>query len=651
MKRYHTKKSSQPRKESLTEDTWKLVCEKRTWKSHLKEAQRLQDRTFLQLVFSQWKDNANATANQCRTIQLQLREQDHLVATAWAQFRQLRRDVVRAVRADDIAFYDRLTRESSDHLHPSEARQFWRTIRRSLPKHRQRRLQPPPLQLEAMEDRWIPHFEEIEAGQTTSLPSILQACFDQHVVHSSCPAPVEIQDLPSLQQFESALRAVKSGKATGLDPFTADFYHNNSVHLAKLYYPLLLKIFQFQCEPATWKGGILAVLPKVGDPQRVTQFRGIMLLHTVAKSVHALLRTRLLPLLGHNKPPGQIGGFPKQEVMFGSQHVQMFGRIAASHHMSTGVLFIDLQQAFHRLIREAVTGIEDHQDLQVLFLALDPESQSSDRIRELLKLPAVLDKIGAPPYLVKLLRDVHQSTWFTLDQRRFTQTHRGTRPGSPLADIIFHAIMRDAADSIQHWLEQQHDLQAHLEQLDIELHPIIWADDVAVPVCTPDACNLVPLISKLLSAILNIFHDKGFRLNLAHGKTAAVLSFRGTNAPQLRKQFLLVPHPGVECDSFDGQKVWLHFEPTYRHLGTQFSSELNLNTELQHRIGQATSAFQQLSRPLLTNRHLPVALRLRLFRALISTRLFFGAGAWHTPILCGNNRSFAEFGPDFSGVS
>ena len=639
LKPFHCPEQRKPRKESISESTWQLVCEKKSWRAHLQEAQTLYDRIMLQSVFTQWsncattKTAASLSTTACKDLHQQIKEADFAVAQAWQQFSQLRREVVRAIRTDDIRFYDSLLQEGADHLKPGEAKQLWKVVRRSLPKHRQRKLQPPPLQLEALEDKWLPHFEQIEAGMRIDLETLYQACHTRHQAQMQNPAEILLSDLPTLQQFETALRAVKPGKATGLDRFGSEFYHHHAVEIAKLFHPLILKIFQFQIEPANWKGGIMAVLPKVGDPHRVSQFRGIMLLNTVAKAVHSLLRARLLPVLACDKPPGQIGGFPNQEVMFGSQFVQMFGKVASSHNFSTGVLFLDLQQAFHRLIREAVVGIESNHDFSTVLRALEQEQHPTERVQALLQLPCVLERLNAPKYLIKILRDVHIGTWFTIDRHRCTQTHRGTRPGSPLADIVFHAIMREASTEIQQWLDDHEGLQALLQQMNIQLSPVVWADDIAIPVCAAQPADLVPLVTELLVFVLQIFQDKGFKLNLAHGKTAAVLTFRGPKAPQFRKEFLLVPQPGVECILPDGSQVWLHFEHTYRHLGTQYASDQTLATELMWRTGQASSAFQQLSRPLLTNKHLPEYLRLRMFKALVATRLFFGAGAWHTPTL------------------
>ena len=85
------------------------------------------------------------------------------------------------------------------------------------------------------------------------------------------------------------------------------------------------------------------------------------------------------------------------------------------------------------------------------------------------------------------------------------------------------------------------------------------------------------------------------------------------------------------CDFQDGHQDWLRFVPVCRHLGRLFASNYDLACELRSRVGTAKLAFAQLPRPVLTNKHMPVKLRLQFFHSLISTKLFFGLGSWSTP--------------------
>ena len=316
--------------------------------------------------------------------------------------------------------------------------------------------------------------------------------------------------------------------------------------------------------------------------------------------------------------------------MFGSQALRLFSNMADARGVSSAVLFLDLSNAFHHLVRELVTGISMSAHLDTVIQVLLSTGHPTEKIQAACALPGLIEQLGAPSCLVRLLCDIHAETWCSLPDQTILHTHRGTRPGSPLADIVFHVLMKAVAENIDAWICQNKVHAPVLDDADGPFPSILWADDVAVPVATADATDLVPLLVRLLQAIHGFLHDRGFMLNFALGKTNAVVTFRGHGASDLRKQFQLIPRPGVSCQLSEDTDTWLHFVPAYRHLGTMFTSDHGLDIELSTRIGMAQSAFSHLARPLLVNRHLPVNLRLRLLHALVFSKLFFGLGAWHT---------------------
>ena len=160
----------------------------------------------------------------------------------------------------------------------------------------------------------------------------------------------------------------------------------------------------------------------------------------------------------------------------------------------------------------------------------------------------------------------------------------------------------------------------------------MWSDDLAIPWITDTAAELPPALELAATGkCYQTFSRRGFDLNMQKGKTEAIIAFRGYGAPALRRQFQLGAAPGMECSLSDQNSVWLNFVPAYKHLGIYLSSDGGMQVELKHRIGQATSAFSQLAKPVLCNRHIAVKTRLRLFHALIGTKLFFGLGSWPTP--------------------
>eukprot|EP00438_Fugacium_kawagutii_P002798 Skav225642 [mRNA] locus=scaffold1716:304236:310004:- [translate_table: standard] len=624
-----------PLKASLTPETWSLICHKKRWRSHLHASQRQQRQNMMRACLLGWRTarNGGLTDDDRACYHALQRRLDHLIASALARFRQLGRHVIQALHRDDLAFFSSLTSEAAEFLNPADVKQFWKVVQRTLPRHRQKRMHPKPMQLVAFEDDWAPYFQKLEAGYSCTAEELIEHCRceqDRVVPHTPSRA-----DLPSLREVEDALRQVKSNKATGMDPVPSGLAHAYPHLLARLVYPLYLKVFLQQVEPISFRGGVMCVLPKRADFSEVGHFRGIMLLSTLAKRLHALLRARLLKHFECRRPEFQIGGWPHQEVMFGSQMLQVLGRIAHRKGLSYAVLFVDLANAFHRLVRECVLGVSQPDALHRVLLNLQEAGFPTEQLEARLHRPGVLEQHGVPEYLLQLLRSVHSSTWFRLagaanPSQTCNVTCRGTRPGSPLADMIFHILMIEVCEELTAYLRQEPEMQLLLEQIGAPVHAVVWSDDLAIPIVSGQVELMIPAVQRLLAFVHNLFRSKGFDLNLSRGKTSAVLSLQGPAAPTVRKEFLLIDRPGVDCCLSDGSVVFLHFTPHYRHLGTHLSSSLTLDAEIAHRIGSAKAAFRA-SQKLLCSRHLPAHIRVRLYRALVESRLFFGLGAWGTP--------------------
>jgi hypothetical protein len=91
--------------------------------------------------------------------------------------------------------------------------------------------------------------------------------------------------------LERVLRNNRPGRATGNDPFTSDLFHNQAAALAEHAYPLLVKMWAWGEEPIQYKGGPMALLSKKPQPTTVAEYRGILLLPTLAKSFRATLQS------------------------------------------------------------------------------------------------------------------------------------------------------------------------------------------------------------------------------------------------------------------------------------------------------------------------------------------------------------------------
>lgn len=631
----HKRKASakKPRKQTISESTWALIESKRQWRNTLASHQKLQHKTLLASVFSAWKQARTGPIPVPQVFEFDrlLSHQDRSVAIALHQFRLLGRKVSKEIRADDAAFFTSLASSVSEVLGPHQIRDFWKTIRRSLPKFRQRRLGQDPNRLETLQDQWAPYFQKLECGIECSPEDLVVQCHQRQMAMPTVQHEYHCCELPSLIEFEDALRATQADRATGLDPLPSRLFSQQVDALAKVYFPLLLKICMWQHEPISAKGGVMAVLYKRGSGLVASDYRGIMLLPTVAKRIHSLLRKRLMFLLAKQKPQGQLGGFPRMEVPYGSQLLRTFGHVMDAMGISSAILFVDLSNAFHMLVRELVSGVHVPQDVEAVLEQLLNEGIPVDDLIDLLQLPTLLQQLDVPPYLRQLIQDLHTHTWMQVSgSDKPIVTRKGTRPGSPLADCVFHILMADVTREINQVLRENKEFCDILARADVHVESVVWADDIALPIAAETASGLVDAIEHTFFQMHQIFLRRGFTFNMQKGKTSVVATFKGTGAPAMRARYQLVDQPGLWIQLHQ-EKVCVHFMPCYKHLGTMFCSDHALSQEIAMRIGTAKSAFAQIAKPILCNRHIPEHTRVRLFRSLIESRLFFGLGSWHTP--------------------
>lgn len=633
-----TPRRHRPRKQTITDATWQLVLRKRDTRAHLARLNEQQRLTHLGSFFAIW--NAQRFVDSSSYIDdmdLLMSSQDRLIAQALHAFRTDGRLVSAALRRDDIAFFDKMLAESADLLHPQDVKKFWNVLRRSLPRFKQRKMQLAPARIEALEQQMIPHLCQLEMGSEILPAELLHACHNRQVVEmqelAANQQAVPVCMLPSLTGFESALRSSKNGKATGLDNVPSGVHHAHAPVIAKLYYGLLLKMHLWCVEPLQFKGGIMTMIPKKGSPTCAANYRGILLLATVAKRMHGLLRSSLMKTLGPKRVEGQLGGFPKQMVQFGFHAISLWTKTLEQQGFSTAVLYLDLTSAFHHLIRETVLGVSQQGDFDHLVAELQQAGHPLQANATGQKIIGALEALGGDPRLLRLLRDVHTDTWFTVTSKEIVRTTRGTRPGSPLADSVFHVIMTHIITEVRQWLLEKEMFQSLLAPLSLPTLTIVWADDVAIPLAAARAGDLLPFVQELVRFVDAGFARQGFTVNYDFHKTNVVISFQGQDAPSLRKQYLLIDRPGMMCDINPERAVWLHFKPYYKHLGFTYSASQSLEVEMRQRIGQAQQAMSVLGRPILANRHIPEHMRVRLFNVFIATRLFYGLGTWRTPSL------------------
>ena len=169
-----------------------------------------------------------------------------------------------------------------------------------------------------------------------------------------------------------------------------------------------------------------------------------------------------------------------------------------------------------------------------------------------------------PTGLRRFLRDLHQHTWFSLyaeednDMKIATWTHtrRGTRPGSPLADIAFSMMMAELLKELNEMLLDSDEFVAGATGLGTFVPPIAWMQQ-PIQAAWPHS-----------SSTHGAFKRRGLSLNLNPGKTELLMCFRGEGAVARRKALLLT----------DKQPAITVTTDTHTHTHTFWPSELSRRT-------------------------------------------------------------------------
>ena len=604
-----------PYKWHLTEETFALIKAKQFHRKRLHQVLLAHRKGLLRAVFLGWKNPDRQAPSHSRWISLCDFD------LAWHTFcaQQLSQLVTREVRAEDQIFYERLAlqagRAAEQGLH-----QVWKTIRQLLPKQRKKSQNSLRCIGSAVGDQ-VQHFCDLEAGESSNPFKLLSTCHQhQSATQADAPLVLPLESIPTRLDLERLGSQLTTGKAAGLDNIRPDTVKQWLAEDSHSLSVLFVKMWILGAEPLQWKGGLIHCIGKKHNQG----LRGIMIMDILGKLWHSVLRAKLLPMLQSNRQPLQLGGFRGQQTAFLTHYLRSIAVLASKSQLSSAFLFLDIKAAYHSLIREVI---------------LQPDSLPP-RLREVLHsqgadLDLIQHHIEAPSFLTSLdtatLRaatDAHKHTWMTFAKHdQIYQVHRGCRPGSPIADACFNAIMALALRDLQHYLDRHPILIEASHKLQLPTPVAAWVDDVAIPLTASTPSQLDQVLSDTAAEAKDIFASFGLVLNMQPNKTSAVAAYRGPTAPQHRKERHI-----EQLNHFplrDGSS--LHIAASYEYLGTSFTPTGFIAEEVKHRLNMAMAAFHQVSRRLLHNRHIAIRVRLQLLDSLVGSVLLHGSGNW--PIL------------------
>ena len=573
-----------PHREYISASTWELRGSRNEIRRRLYHRHRVHKTSHLRAVLQAWRHD------QCLS-------QVFLASRVWElrciladmadrlQLRRLNHQLKQQLAEDRRLFCEQVSREANQ-ASPSFVIQKLRAIGAA---GRQRRRAPMVLpamndedgravaSIEELNDLWRRHFENMEDGFSISKEELLTRCNDSQNPRAT-PIP-SWSEIPSLHDLERSLRQNRYGKSA--------LFHGIP---SRAFFPLFVKQTLLIREPVGFKGGVLVhAFKNKGSAKECKNYRALMVSSVLAKSAHRILRNDLMQTFQEGALPLQVGGLPGKGVGQGAQCLWAFSSMCRQKEVSAAFLFVDIRQAFYRVIRSHVVDIGTFDEsVERLFRTLKlPSNSFADFVKEVESRTAV-QEAGVSPFLAAHLTESMLYTWFQLPtDPGISQTRKGSRPGDNLADLLFSFSFKKILKSVMDELKAM-EIDLSFETIaDRNPYPYqqtinkeicfdslgpVWADDLAILIWDESPHRIIEKTAVVAQVLIDALAIRGMDANLDRGKTELIFDLRGHGAHEAKAKIFRHADPVIPvCSRLLGD-IFVRVVTSYKHLGTIYTS-------------------------------------------------------------------------------
>ena len=209
---------------------------------------------------------------------------------------------------------------------------------------------------EEVTETWIQHFS---GGKSRTPAELVALCTAAQRARDLDDLVLTASDVPTRSELEAAFRDTKLHRAFGTDGIPAEAVHAAPGMAAKALFSLVLKCSLRVEEPIQRKGrSLYSVWKGKAAPHLGSSHRGILVSSTIGKAYHKILRSKNVPALAAAATPLQIGGIPRRPATMAAHVVRAHQQWAAKQGRSQATVFLDLREAFYRIMRPLVVGFQ-----------------------------------------------------------------------------------------------------------------------------------------------------------------------------------------------------------------------------------------------------------------------------------------------------
>ena len=479
-------------------------------------------------------------------------------------------------------------------------------------------------------DRWLQFFSEVESAEPiprellTILADEQQRPDQDHVIccEGAC--------VPTLLDWEAAMRKGKPGKHPGPDGIRQELCRLHVPTVSAVSYALFLKVSLCGQEPLRFKGGLLTALYKGrGDHSKCSNSRSILLSDTLGKKWHSCLRRQALPFVQGQLRPEQAGAVPERTLDAAAMAIRAPAMLAQARKRAAAIVFLDVKSAFYTVFRPLLLGHEDNEDKFMYALrALRIPPIYFQCCRDIAEDKPLAAKAGMPAALTHQLLQTLQHSWFaTQGSTEVAYSMAGTRPGEP-RDLLFVPLCADVLHTVHTALRAEGLVTPDTApDEDPCLITPAWVDDVAFFQWAACPEELMQRVRALCRIAHDSFGKKGLILNNAKGKSMCMPMLRGARAKAIRVFQEQHWDSGVAYSCMTGVQQ-MPFTKSYKHLGSIMDFSLSLLSDVKMRMASMPAEMMALRRPIFPNPKVPLRIRALLLKTLVVSKGMHVVGTW-----------------------
>ena len=630
---------SKPRSSYISDETWNIRTTRMRLRDKIRTLKDQLQHLSMRTALRAWRYERRIHVSTGEAFSLL-----HDIVRRQRQIADTTKQLTKRLKADRVIALEALASKAY-HLAP---RDFMRALRAVGVGGRKKMsaIQPLPLLrgrdghvLETEDEHktcWREYFAAQEDGKITTFEQL----FHEAAISRSPTCHATWENLPTAYQVEQKFRDTARGKAYFADGIPGELLALAPKKMTDLYYTLMCKQVIYLHEPLLFKGGYLTPVYKKGDASQPENYRSLFVSSVIGKTVHSIYRNDLLDIFEASRLPFQIGGLRGQSILQAAHALQSFHRGAVKENRAVGLLFIDVTNAFYRLVRQhLVTPQADRRGAAELFRTLGLPPDTFQEFQSLLAQEPALDAARTPPFLRDLFKEFYAHTWFQVKSDSIVvESQRGSRPGDSFADLCFSFTLTQLLKPILDFAREKYpgieiswDGRACPYRTSQEHHPLgplvpIWADDIAFAFTAPTSDELLCLIKEISGELFDGLLKAGLIPNFNAGKTELLLDLRGPKSLTLRRE--MCHNEQQICIPSQFQDYQLRLVGCYKHLGTWIQIGSGISMDIKTKFAIAHDLVTRYKGPVFSNRALAFEKKRQLFETMVLSTITFNAAAW-----------------------